>query len=1411
MNLMHRLRVLTFAAIVVVIPELARAAVIATADDPTAFGVVTVATAKTVNVAVSNSVADTLTVTSAAITGGGASWFSFAGVPQSSCNSGTSCNFIPDLTITTAAVNVAVRCQPPASATGSQTQTLTFASDSAAGGDNTVTLTCTAGRPDISPSATSLSYGNVDVGATAAQTLTVTNTGSEALTINTATLLTGTEFEVTMGQTGTQVVLPTQSTSWMLACKPTVEGALTDTFRISSNAVNTPTLNIALTCTGGRLTSDQTSFDFGAVRAGDTVTRTFSLRNTGTATVSGIAAQFSANANVKGYTIEGLPTTLAGNTSRTVTVRFSPVDTNSGTLQTVKIVGTYPTAQATMTRVMTLNGDGLSSGYTFDPAALDIGAVRWDRTRDGTLTIKNPFESTVQITSVMVNPQSGTASGEIALAPAGTFPRSLAPNASITLNLRADPNNRLGALAATVIVNSDLGASAMPTRTATVTATSTSAAITADPATMMYDFGAVDVDLAPASKDLTLRNSGDATLDITSATIAGANSAYSVIAVTPAVVLPQTDFTVTVRYDPEVVKTAENELLTIGVVGVLGNATMTATFMLTGRGIDRGFSITEPALFPETFRNPGKKAPVQEVTVRNSGQAPLRIEAAMVTGAPIWSLVDYDDKPVVIPGDGSAIFKVRFAPVTGGQAPTGQLMFTHDDDQTNRQAIVSLNGFGKNPMLSVIPSTVISLGTTAVGFPVKLSDVFPDLLSVRNNDSETFRVRTLALRDSNGGSAFALSDDLKGQDLAPGQSRQFDIVFSASSVGEFAADLEIYLDEDSEPATIVRLTGTAVEVDVKGGGGCQSSSPGSAALAAFLVLGWLLMRRRRHRTGVAIAIIVIAMTSSHTSDAQTSRNVDLLMFRPAPATTGDLLQVQAPTVGARGEWELGVQISHAVNPLQVTTSMGDTSNLVANRTTFDLGLAFAFANRFEIGAKMMTFNQNGDQGGNVRGLEPGVGTAVGDALLHAKVKLAGGRYNAIAVTTGVTLPTATDNAFAGSGSLGASGQLLLGAGAKRWSAAANVGFGYQEKVELGNITQGNRALVGAGASLRASDGLTLSAEVFGAIAIGQRKREAASPMEALFGLRYRVARSIGVAVGVGTGIVRGIGAPVMHGLIAFELSPNARSLEPLRPPRPYTAPADRDGDGRADKDDSCPDQAEDLDGFGDSDGCPDPDNDFDGIADGDDQCPLAGEDKDGIADADGCPDFDDDGDNIAEPADKCPGEMEDKDGFQDGDGCPDPDDDRDGIADRADLCPRQAEIINGNSDDDGCADPGESLVLLGSDRIDVLEPVTFAEQSAKLTPAAIRLLEQVAATLRAHPEIVRIRVGVHVNRRSGRDQSLSDKRAMAIREWLVQWGIAAPRIDSRGFGSEKLIVKAQRKDAGLVNNRVEFTIMERNK
>ena len=221
------------------------------------------------------------------------------------------------------------------------------------------------------------------------------------------------------------------------------------------------------------------------------------------------------------------------------------------------------------------------------------------------------------------------------------------------------------------------------------------------------------------------------------------------------------------------------------------------------------------------------------------------------------------------------------------------------------------------------------------------------------------------------------------------------------------------------------------------------------------------------------------------------------------------------------------------------------------------------------------------------------------------------------------------------------------------------------------------------------------------------------------------------------------------------------------------------------------------------------DTDGDGLVDDVDRCPNELEDVDAFEDSDGCVDADNDGDGIADAQDKCSAEPEDRDEFMDEDGCPDPDNDSDGFADAQDRCPLEAEVINGTDDDDGCPDRGNVLVVVSPDRLELLENITF--KKAALQKASFNLLGQLGATLRAHPEIVRLRITVHMQptKKPDADRALSEQRAQAIRDWLVSYGIDAKRIEPRGFGGSKPLVAPSTKGAKGINERIELIILER--
>ncbi len=242
---------------------------------------------------------------------------------------------------------------------------------------------------------------------------------------------------------------------------------------------------------------------------------------------------------------------------------------------------------------------------------------------------------------------------------------------------------------------------------------------------------------------------------------------------------------------------------------------------------------------------------------------------------------------------------------------------------------------------------------------------------------------------------------------------------------------------------------------------------------------------------------------------------------------------------------------------------------------------------------------------------------------------------------------------------------------------------------------------------------------------------------------------------------------------------------------------DNDQDHIFDEDDRCPNAAEDFDNDEDEDGCPDYDRDQDGIPDSSDRCPDEPEDKDGVKDEDGCPDLDDDKDGVLQDQDLCPKQKEDKDGFEDEDGCPDPDNDSDGILDKQDRCPMKPETINGNQDQDGCPDEGDPLVIFHPNRLELKQAVAFKRNSPMLDLASFALLNQVAATLKAHKEAVSVRVEGLPQGRGTRAESLAEARAKAVTFYLTNQGIEAKRLETKALSSQEAKGRKSEGDIGF--------------
>lgn len=205
----------------------------------------------------------------------------------------------------------------------------------------------------------------------------------------------------------------------------------------------------------------------------------------------------------------------------------------------------------------------------------------------------------------------------------------------------------------------------------------------------------------------------------------------------------------------------------------------------------------------------------------------------------------------------------------------------------------------------------------------------------------------------------------------------------------------------------------------------------------------------------------------------------------------------------------------------------------------------------------------------------------------------------------------------------------------------------------------------------------------------------------------------------------------------------------------------------------------------------DPDSDGDGVPDSRDACPNtpAGH----KVDARGCS-LDSDGDGVADADDACPNTF--RGAAVDARGC-EMDDDKDGVVNRLDECPDTAA--------------GARVDTRGCEIKDVIElpGVNFETNSDRLLPSANNTLRDAATTLRRYPELV-VEVAGHTDSDGAAEynQGLSERRAITVRDYLINEGVREASLSARGYGETEPVADNATAAGKALNRRVELRISE---
>ncbi len=518
-----------------------------------------------------------------------------------------------------------------------------------------------------------------------------------------------------------------------------------------------------------------------------------------------------------------------------------------------------------------------------------------------------------------------------------------------------------------------------------------------------------------------------------------------------------------------------------------------------------------------------------------------------------------------------------------------------------------------------------------------------------------------------------------------------------------------------------------------------------------------------------------------------------------------------------------------------------TQDIVGGQLTADVTGAFGIADRLELGVGVpIILLQSGDEI-----THPSVpdasqaGAGLGDVRFTPTVLLFDANTDdspggpALSLAVHAWFPTGDSAFFQADSGVRIEPRLALDvATAGQTIFSVNVGWLIRDRQEFLNLEKDDSVTVGLGIGVPVDNAQRVHV-------LGEVSADLGLTADSISGEEAQVHANVGVRWlsdggvmlqgGGGVGIIHGAGAPAWRGLLSASFGSaqdndrDGDGFENSEDGCPDDAEDvdgfededgcpddDNDQDGIRDRRDGCPDDAEDVDGFEDEDGCPDADNDGDGVVDADDGCPDDAEDADGFEDEDGCPDTDNDGDGIVDADDGCPDDAEDVDDFEDEDGCPDADNDRDGIGDDTDACVLDPEDYDGFEDEDGCPEEGSGIVTLTCDRIEIAEAVHFETGSDVIRDSSHQLLDQIAAVLRGASYVRLVRVEGHTDSRGDSDfnHGLSQRRAAAVRTYLVAAGVDVERLESRGLGETTPIADNGNRNGRALNRRVEFHVEE---
>lgn len=630
--------------------------------------------------------------------------------------------------------------------------------------------TITTAQPQISLTPGTVDLGTVSIGSKGTSTLSVGNTGASDLTISMITV-NGAEFGIS-GITTPKTISAGQTVPVTVGFNPTTAGTAQGSIVLTSNDPNNPTSTVSLAGTGssspvGKLVANPSSLTFLSVAVGTNSSQSFTLTNSGTAsvTISNIAAAGP------GFSVSGvsLPVTLGPSENAILSAKFTPRAAGAAN-GSITVTSNAPGSPLTIS----LGGTGALSGLSVSPPSFNFGSVVDGQTKSQNFTLTNTGNATLTVTQISVAGAGYSASGL-------NTPTAIAAGKTATFSMLFAPSSA-GSLSGSVSIASDAPGSPS---VAALSGTGVAASVTISPSPGSINFGSVNAGNS-SSKTVTFTNGGNSTVTISQVAVNAKDVTASGIA-TPMTLTPGQKASLDLTFNPSA---AEN---------VTGNVTVTssqgssAVIPVSGSGVQAGLALT-PSIV--SFGNVTIGSPnSQTVQIANTGNAVLTISQLSVTGSGFST--SSVSLPLSINPGATSTFNVQFAPQSAGIVLGSVSLLSN---APNSPSALALSGTG------VAASTTISLSTSSLSFGnVNTGSTAQQSLTITDTGNSNVTISQIVAS----GAGYSLIGAGTPVTLTPTQSLTFTVQFSPAAAGAANGSVSVVSNAAGSPAT-VSLTGTGV-------------------------------------------------------------------------------------------------------------------------------------------------------------------------------------------------------------------------------------------------------------------------------------------------------------------------------------------------------------------------------------------------------------------------------------------------------------------------------------------------------------------------------------------------------------------------------------------------------------------------